>query len=195
VSAENLPALGLVVVGAWGIVVATRTLKTMKLQTDVLANSERAWVMVDLEKVPGMGGVQEGTSYEPGSGQFSSHINAYVRCICSNHGQTPARIIEKRCCLKVFDSEDEVPRTPDLDIDVKDPVPHYLGVGKEPSKHDWWVTGEGMEFPGHAVIIYGVVKYQHLFSEQVVQTTFGYRITDDHRLERLTNRPKYNANT
>jgi hypothetical protein len=48
---------------------------------------------------------------------------------------------------------------------------------------------------GFLAVIYGVVKYRHLFSDKEVQTTFGYRINIGGELERLSGYPKYNENT
>jgi hypothetical protein len=45
------------------------------------------------------------------------------------------------------------------------------------------------------MIVYGVVRYRHMFSEVEVQTTFGYRITPGDNLVRLRDKPKYNENT
>jgi hypothetical protein len=76
----------------------------------------------------------------------------------------------------------------------QDATLHYLQTGDE-SKHDWALSGPGSEGIGSMVIIYGVVRYRHMFSEREAQTTFGYRITVDYRLERLTGNPEYNKNT
>jgi hypothetical protein len=178
-----------------------RQAQSMRYQTTILRKSadatiasERAWVMVDLDKVPGIGTVLEG-SHLNSSGEIRHTINARVRCICSNHGKTPARVIEKRCCLLVVTAANPLPQRPNLDIEITDAIPHYLGSSGESSKHDWTVTGEGNNSPGDMVVIYGVIKYKHLFSKYEAQTTFGYRVTPDYRFERLTDYPKYNENT
>jgi len=164
-----------------------------KSSADTLIASERAWVMVDLEKVPGAG-IYEG-AHSDALGGVVPDLTVSVRCVCSNHGKTPAHIIEKRCCLVVATPDDPLLQTPNLDIEIRDPVPHYLGSDGSVSKHDWAVTGAGTEFPGEMVTIYGVVRYRHLFSEKEVHTTFGYRLTPDRQLERLIAYPKYNENT
>lgn len=96
--------------------------------------------------------------------------------------------------MLIVTPEKALPQVPDLNVEIQDAVPEYLEGGGF-SQRDWTVTGEGTEFPGSMVLIYGVVKYRHLFSQSEVQTTFGYRLTPDRKLERLTAHPKYNENT
>ncbi len=192
-SAANLPTMLLVLIGAGGILAAIKTLNAIEKQADAMINSERAWLLVDLERVPGVG-VHETTGLNK-SGIQTVQTTVYVRCVCSNHGRTAARVIEKRCCLIQTDSDDPLPQTPNLDIDITDPIPHYLGT-ENPVTRDWAITGDALEFPGQMVVIYGVVKYKHLFSQEEVHTTFGYKLTADHKLERLTeDYRKYNENT
>jgi hypothetical protein len=52
-----------------------------------------------------------------------------------------------------------------------------------------------MEEMGTMIVVYGIVKYTHMFSDQEVYSTFGYRITVNGELEHLTGYPKYNENT
>lgn len=196
----------LLLVAIWGIWVTQRTLKviarqavSMRRQTTILRRSleatiasERAGVMVDIEPVPGVGFVSDGSSRDA-SGTRRYCTNAFIRCICSNQGKTPAKIIEKRCRLLVLPPNTSLPRDPNLDIEIVDPVPHYLH-SNEPTKHDWAITGDG-EWGDSTVIIYGVVKYRHLFSEHEVQTTFGYKVAVAGVLERLILYPEYNKNT
>jgi hypothetical protein len=58
----------------------------------------------------------------------------------------------------------------------------------------WDVIAEGEGERATMIVIYGVVKYHHMFSESEVQTTFGYKVTP-HGLERLVGYSKYNENT
>jgi len=105
---------------------------------------------------------------------------------------TPAKIIEKRICLLAGITP--LAEEPNLEIPIVDAVPHYLQAGNE-SKHDWSIEGKGGRGIGNVLIIYGVVKYRTIFSDQEVQTTFGYKLTVDDRLERFSDHPKYNENT
>jgi hypothetical protein len=197
----------LLVVAVWGILVARGTLRviarqavSMRRQTKILRNSvnaqiasQRAWVMVDLEKVPGVGAIlTEGSSRERG-GEIHYQTCARFSCICSNQGKTPAKIIEKRMCLLVVTPSNPLPKIPNFDNAVQDPVPHYLRP-EGPFKKEFLVCGDGKDVMGHMIVVYGVVKYRHLFSENAVQTTFGYRVTVDDKFERLTDYHTYNEN-
>jgi hypothetical protein len=200
----------LVLVGIGAIWAALRTLDAIKRQADIMAGqtkdtaiaaqaakasadaliaSERAWVMVDLEKVPGQGAIIDGTR-----GDGSHYTSASVRCICSNQGKTPAQIVEKRICLFITMIGKALPQEPNLDIEIIDPVPDYL-QSRDESTHDWAFSSDGAIGIGNMGVIYGVVKYRPIFSDREGQTTFGYRVTDDYKLERLTGYPKYNENT
>jgi hypothetical protein len=159
--------------------------------TEALRSSERAWIMVDIEKQPGAVFLTEGTGVDS-TGKKSFSTGAFVRCVCRNLGKTPARISETRICLLA--GIKPLPKEPNLAIPISDAEPHYLQSGDE-SKHDWTIDGEGGAGITNMVVIYGVVKYQHIFSDQEVQTTFGYRVTVDNKLERLTGYPEYNKNT
>jgi hypothetical protein len=121
-------------------------------------------------------------------------LGAYIRCVCTNPGKTPAWITEKRICLFVPNLVNPLPKTPDFNIPILDPEPHYLPSGSQ-SVHDWEIVGKGQPGIGFCGIIYGFVKYKHLFSDREVQTTFGYRINIGNELERLTGYPEYNKNT
>ncbi len=187
----------LVIVGISGVTAAIWTLRILNEQTsaakraaEALISSERAWVMVDIEKQPGAAFITDGKTTD-GGGKESYHTGAFVRCICSNQGKTPAKIIEKRICLLAGITP--LPKEPKLDIPILDAEPYYLQSGNQ-SKHDWPIEGKGGRGIGNMVVIYGVVKYRHIFSDQEVQTTFGYRLTVDEQLERLSDYPKYNEN-
>jgi hypothetical protein len=192
-----------VVIGVPGIWIGLRTLKIIQSQTeaaitaanaartstDTLIASERAWVMVDLEKVPGVGAVLEGTSTDG-----SHDLAARVRCICSNHGRTPARVSEKRVRVLVITPSEPLPIEPNLNIEIFDPTPHYLQSGQRSTK-DWTTYCKGERSDGNMIVIYGIVKYRNIFSDDEVQTTFGYRVTDDGQFERITGYTRYNENS
>jgi hypothetical protein len=127
------------------------------------------------------------------SGDGSHHTGAFIRCICSNQGKTPAKIIEKRICLFVTGIDKPLPKEPNLDIKIVDAEPYYLRSGDE-STHDWTIVGDGQRAIGNVTVLYGVVKYRHLFSDVEVQTAFGYRIDNSGGLERLSGYAEYNRN-
>lgn len=194
-SPENLPNIGLFAAGVVGILIAIGTLRAIKKQTIATVHSERAWVMVDLEKVPGMGAVTNISSRDKDKPE--RHFRSLnVRCVCSNQGQTAARIIEKRCAAVVINGDDDLPESPNLDIEIKDPVPQYLRANGDPWHGDWNIDVEVAHSESvQLLIIYGVVRYRHLFSSEIAQTTFGYSLSFDRTLKRLIGKPKYNENT
>jgi len=169
-----------------------------KASADAAIASERAWVMVDLDKVPGVGGsLMYGTTSDAGGKHHYASVR--VRCICSNQGKTPAKIIEKRAALILVTPENPLPLIPNLDIEIEDPVPHYLQSGGE-HKSDWTPStemsiSEDGDDTVRFFVVYGIVKYRHLFSEQIVHTTFGYRIRVGDVHVRLIDHLKYNENT
>jgi hypothetical protein len=171
-----------------------------KTSADAAIASERAWVMVSLDKVPGVGDfVFYGPSVEHGETRHTAGIR--VRCICVNHGKTPAKIIEKRATVVRVTEDNPLPDTPNLDIETVDPVPYplqaYPGPGqiKDLRLDIEYEISEGERGMTSFFVVYGVIKYQHLFSEHIVHTTFGYRIRLDGTLERLIEHPEYNKNT
>jgi hypothetical protein len=189
----------LVAMGIPSIWYAKRTLDDIREQTkaavtaanaaknsaDALIASERAWVMVDLEKVPGVGLVKGYSSYE------GRNVSVRVKCICINQGKTPARIRNKQICLLLTTPNEPLPINPNLAIELFDSTPETLQSGQH-STRDWTLTCKGDTGMGNMVVVYGVVKYRHIFSDTEVRTTFGYRVTEDERLERLSDYPAYN---
>jgi hypothetical protein len=57
-----------------------------------------------------------------------------------------------------------LPEEPNLDIEIFDNEPHYLQSG-QPSNKDASVYAEGEWAVGNMVVVCGVVKYLHLFSD------------------------------
>jgi hypothetical protein len=177
-------------VGGLGVWAALRTLSAIEKQVDAMVKSERAWIKVDLENGPGKGPPLTSTSAGHRSELF------VARCTCSNQGQTAARIIEKRCAMLAISGDGELPETPNLDIAIIDPVPHYLRANGDPWHDLWSIYSEFVDSEHVQVrIIYGVVRYKHMFSDKIAQTTFGYRLRFDGKLERLVGCPKYNENS
>jgi hypothetical protein len=171
-----------------------------KISADAAIASERAWVMVSLEKIPITGSLlMYGTSLK--AGEVVHNASVRIRCVCINHGKTPAKIIEKRATVVRVTEDNPLPDNPNLDIDIQDPVPYPLPAYPGPGQIvDWMLDTEYKVSEGAGDMVsffavYGVVKYQHLFSEQIVHTTFGYRIRLDSTLERLIEHPEYNKNT
>lgn len=191
------PALTLllVIVGAIAACIGLRTISAIEKQADAMVKSDRAWVMVDLEKVPGVGQIGDLTSMDKEGPR--RHFRWFrVRCVCSNQGQTAARIIEKRCAALAIRGDHELPESPNLDIEIRDPVPHYLKANGDPWHGDWTISVEVADSEDvQLFIIYGVVRYRHLFSDEITQTTFGYSLGFQQELRRLIGHQKYNENT
>jgi len=79
-----------------------------KKSADALVASERAWIMVKVDKVPGHGGVFHGAGVGPGT-PITQSTGAPIRITCKNEGKTPAWITEILACLDVVDSLPDVP--------------------------------------------------------------------------------------
>jgi hypothetical protein len=219
---DSWPNWALVVVGILGVGAALRTLSAiqrqvdvMKDQTDIVARQatsmrrqttilrrsvdaaiagDRAWIMVQLEKSTRGLFITDGFSRDGNRREYSTTV--CVDCTCTNQGKTPARISEIRAKLLILesvDSTEDLPDQPDLDIESMFQV-------NEPMSADAGHTyALDLSCPQQRqtkmMIIYGVVKYHHMFSEAEVQTTFGYRITPGDNLVRLRDKLKYNENT
>jgi hypothetical protein len=190
----------LVLIGTLGIGAAIRSLDVLRVQTDATkasadaaVSAERAWIMVDLDKVPGVGAIIDGATRE-GSGPQHYSTSVRVRCVCSNQGKTPAKIIEKKATALLVTGNKPLSIEPDLHIEIQDPVPEYLQTRDE-SKRDWTLEVDGRQEDGDMLIIYGIIRYTHLFSSTEAHTTFGFRVTINNTFQRLTGYAKYNENT
>lgn len=171
-----------------------------KASADAAIAAERAWVMVSLEKVPITGSLlMYGKKWREGEEVHDAGVR--VRCICMNQGKTPAKIIDKRAAVVRVTENSPLPDAPNLDIGTVDPVPYPLHAYPGPGQildlrlDTEYKISEGERDMTSFFVVYGVVKYQHLFSERIVQTTFGYKIRLDSVLERLIDHPEYNKNT
>ena len=210
IAPANLPNIYLVLIGFGGILAAIYTLevisqqaRSMRYQTKIIRRSldaqvasERAWVMVDIWK--GEPFLMDGSKIIR-DGPKTYTTAAFVQCRCINQGKTPCRITEVRArmvMLESVDSTDALPKDPDLvATEIKVSVPTPIAANGEPPSWDFSVECQGNREVGKILVIYGVVKYRHMFSEEEVQTTFGYKITPGDQLVRLSKPPKYNENT
>jgi hypothetical protein len=190
--AANLPTLLLVFIGIAGIGAAIQTLRAIENQRDVMINSERSWVMVEVEPTPGAGSIWDGeTMTREVMDLRAGHTTFTARITCKNDGKSPAWIIEKRACLDIIASLPETPdwgRTRPIQIE-----PEPLSVGQIGKPKDEALTCKRPRELGKMVIIYGIVKYRDTFGDGR-STTFGYKVRDDGVLERLPY-SKYNENT
>ena len=166
---------------------AKETAEAARLNADAFINSERSWIMVELEPMPGYG-----ERIHRGWTTAATHVP--VRVACRNEGRSPAWITEKRACLKIVDS---IPPEPNLEsIADVDPDLDAVAVGKSARAWDVTLSCEGragVEDHVTMLLIYGVVKYRDAFSRKH-STTFGYVLGVNDRLKRITDYPKYNEN-
>ena len=190
----------LVGVGVATAYIAIKTLRDIKKQTknteiaalaalrnaEAVINAERSWIMVELERVPGMGGIRtRGDSTER-----DSYTTARFRLKCVNVGKTIAWIDEKSACLQIFDKP---PQKPNLSkLQILSIAPQW--IESNGMRHsDETIDGEGQERIGLMSVVWGFIKYRDAFGEHA--TTFGFRILPDDRLERLSGFPAYNETT
>jgi hypothetical protein len=171
--------------GAW---IAIKTLSDIKRQTNALISGNRSWVTVDVERVPGMGGIVDSHGFEMGAKTEGTAFRA--RIICRNDGRTPAWITKKQAG---FDIVDIVPETPDwARTTTIQEAPEQLLVGQVGKPTDETLYSKRGRALGKMTILYGLVTYRDPFGENKT-TSFGYHVRDDGSLERLSNL-KYNQN-
>jgi len=177
------------IVGAW---IAIYTLFDIREQTRALINSERAWIMVDVDRVPGVGTVIDHRSMQMGVGPVESESTSFRgRIVCRNDGKVPAWITETRACLDIVEA---LPDNPDWSrTTVIQAAPEPVSVGQTSKPQDETLFSKRGRALGKMTILYGVVKYRDPFGHNRA-TTFGYKVRDDGVLERLSH-PKYNENT
>jgi len=102
-----------------------------KVSADALIASERAWVMVDIERASSLF-IADQTSQVKDVVTHSTTAN--VKFICSNQGKTPAKIVEQRIRVFVTNMSKQLPQKPDLDIPDVNSEPFYLRSGQESTK-------------------------------------------------------------
>jgi len=187
----DFPSWGLLLVGIVGAWIAIYTLFDIREQTGALINSERAWIMVDVDRVPGVGGLTDMQGIEMGVGPVRTEATGFrARIVCRNDGKTPAWITEKRAGLDILDS---IPESPDWSRTAQIQVaPEPISVGQASEPHDETLFSKRGRAPGKIIILYGIVKYRDPFGANR-STSFGYLVQDDGSLERLPN-SKYNEN-
>src|SRR5258708_16107666 len=101
----------LVAVGIVAAYIGLQTLADIKRQTNALISGNRSWITVDVEKVPGLGGITDMHGTQMGVGPVKTEGTAFrARIICRNDGKTPAWIIKKQTGLDIVEA---VPETPD----------------------------------------------------------------------------------
>jgi hypothetical protein len=172
------------------------TAKAAKAASDsakAAVGSERAWIMVELE--PAKNAFQ---IWQESKGQEAKYTHVNVLCICTNHGKTPAKITEISAAAVILEEVGTtytLPETLDRTKLIEEMSGIEIVAAPVPFKTSLGIVCHGSRKVGLTLVVYGVVKYKHVFSEEEVETTFGYRITPGDQLVRLSDRPAYNENT
>jgi hypothetical protein len=160
------------------------TAKANRDSADALVNAERAWLMVYLDWQPG--------SIHTLDNERTRATTAYLQCVCTNHGKTPAWIDEICCKFEIIPWFHE---SPDFkNMEPYDSAPEPVAAGASSGIRKLEPVADGMFIQeGKVRMVYGVVKYRDMFGLKR-ETTFGYQITPDQDLKRLAGRA-YNENT
>ncbi len=153
--------------------------KAAELNAEALINSERAWVMVDIEN-------------DHGNGQIKAEIlsGLAIVCICRNHGKSTAWVTQKLIRMERSIAIPEKPQLEDADAFQDEPEP----LAEIPSRCHHVVEPRPVNPSGPTTFIYGVVKYRDIFNRSR-ETFFGYRHDPTGKLERIAGYPEYNKNT
>jgi hypothetical protein len=205
----------LVVVGIFAAYIALRTLSDIKEQTvnatkaanaaeksaNAVISAERAYVIADVEQKE----VQIFVSESPaGDARSTTSSVGSIVVTFRNVGRVPCWITQKKIQFALVEKLPEEPIFDDTAVVDDFPEPVIVG---QPLRVEWQhliAQGEHViilsamptktPFAGsNAPIVYGVIKYRDVFSENR-ETRFGYRITGHGHLRRI-NSPAYNTNT
>jgi hypothetical protein len=177
----------IIIVGIFQIFYLWKTVNATSKNADALINSERTWVLVDVEIAPSCGVIKHN------SREITS-TDVTVSIKCSNEGKSPAWITEKRVGFIIED------KWPDYEPNIA--ATHRIQVAPEPMKVggnsviEYTVTSRGqINYSNHA-FIYGCVTYNDVFGKDR-ETRFGYQISaDDYRtLTRIEMLPEWNKHS
>ena len=169
---------------------AQRSADAAKISADALIASERAWLMVEIEPQSAAGVITDGVTGDV------YRTTAFVTCISTNQGKTPAWIMEVKAGLIMLGSIAFLPKDPDLStiktvVSIPKPV-QASGI----ATCNFDVTCQVRRNQETVMVIYGLVKYRLNLSDKEVDTTFGYVINRSEKLVRLpTEYAAYNKNT
>ncbi len=166
-------------------------------QADALINSERAWVMAQIEGDKAKWADRK-VHIVLGSGTGGDSTGTWIVLSCHNEGKSPGWIYEKRVKFEVVSKVNPTPDFDSLPIVFEGREPIGIGQTAIPNVTNLHrlETAMGHAKSGDMMLIYGIVKYQDIFKEKRT-VTFGYRITQgdrDYTFERLSE-ARYNENT
>jgi hypothetical protein len=151
-----------------------------KESADALINSERAWVLVDI-RWDDRTMMKLITAQTEGTGAIRDCTNAQIKCVCVNHGKSPAWITVKQVGIAILET---IPQEPDFShMSVGQYEPEPLAPSAESTRY-WQPGCEGNKGTGKIMIIYGIVQYKDIFS-RLRETRFGYVLNPAEELERI----------
>jgi hypothetical protein len=174
----------------WQTVLLRRAADAAKASADALINSERAWLMVDLQWEGGGRSKLVNTSSLI-QGTLVEKTAACVDSIILNNGRSPAWIIEKRINMAISEN---IPPEPELQlVPVSDPILEPIATS---GKSTWHAEPgcKGKPDVGKITIIFGMIKYRDIFNK-TRETRFGYMVSPGRDLERIPSYPEYNKYT
>lgn len=176
------------------VIVARDAAVAARASADALINSERAWIMVDIEHHNDKWADRKVHMLE-GSGWGGNTTSFFGVLVCRNEGKSPAWVDEKRAKFEIVDSLPDTPRLESTEIIQVGPEP--IGIGEalpREVRSPWIPEAIGHQELGKISVVYGVVRYRDIFDRRH-ETVFGYRITPSGEFVRIENRPEYNKNT
>jgi hypothetical protein len=159
--------------------------RAAKKSADALINSERAWIMVDIQWDKTLGRI---TRSMGGEGESTG---VAIRIVCTNQGRLPAWITLQKVQLEVTGLLSAIPQLQNPFFSNQY-VPLAAGQKYE---SPWRVFGKGWPESGigREAFIYGVVQYNDVFGSDR-ETWFGYLATEDGQLSRVSH-SEYNKHT
>jgi hypothetical protein len=165
---------------------ATKQSIAAKKSAEALINTERAWIMVEIEPVPG---ISRRMVSQSSDGRSCTSVR--IRFNYTNEGKTIAWIDEKLACFQILK---ELPKQPDFSaLTMLDCVPEWVGI-KGGGQLDHALQVEGQEDMEDISVIWGVIRYRDAFNSKH-ETIFGFRICPDDRFERIAGLLDYNKST
>jgi hypothetical protein len=179
------------------ILLTAQQTENVKKSTDALINSERSWIMTELDWFDGQNARIHVTLERKTGGQRIPNSRIYLVLKEKNEGRTPAWITHIKFWCKLY-TEVEPPAIPDIaeNIAFSHLGPEPLGIGHPR------IDALNLMFEGErtqilsALLVYGVVEYRDVFGEH--ETWCGYIVRGDPespRLQRLAGYTEYNKNT
>lgn len=160
------------------------TVHAIDRQTSTVQNSERAWILADLDNERGV----------YGGGWSTDSPYSDLTLTCKNDGKTPAWITEIRARLEIAEAAPTRPILhPERHGDFVDQGVRPLAVDGAPCVVQVDCHGNRSRDSGLKAFVYGVIKYRSVFGPDR-QTWFGYEIGGTRPWARMTN-PEYNNYT